>query len=628
MKRRLLLLASITLLSSAVVAQAARFTVDSIGTEADPVRVMKGAKDALKNGIILSQLNNEGGVGLPVYTAGSGAKAFAVDAASGKTKTFFTVTFTTKDKYTFGDDPKSVAIDLITGMVGKSSGTVNIATDVAKGKPALLKPPKGGVNTEALLTYSINSLEQRKMKVAKVKFGDMLKGAIIDTSLASSPKFMVATGNKGEYAESLADAWVAKAGDYQLVDVKTGIGGLTVETKLVNTATAHINSKGKLAVDNTPLRIYGTTGFSDYAEKVKIQDKLVPVETGEAESVGDTKPYKPLTISYEATTVGLAKKIQKSPGKKGDGIWWGINGKPMTDFGQPGKVSLLKAQIAAGHEIAQFSTTPGQSFSLASKIPEKGTLKAETTANPTQVTYVEDPKKPGVYKIATKTNLKNLYKVVGSEAEILAGYYASGTGAAADSEINMQWRARTQEEAHNLLKDKSVGYLPTDRSPAWLTSDVVKIGGSAVTNDLYYALQISFDNRINLSFDGPVNGLLDNEWDTMWIGQLDSTGTKWEAAVDLSDPSKAHYSSDEANSATLEQFLESALTGGATLESLVGNWGVDKASSKSWAIVKGGGSGIFAVVPEPATVLMLISATLGAVTYGWRRFSRRGRVVA
>ena len=38
----------------------------------------------------------------------------------------------------------------------------------------------------------------------------------------------------------------------------------------------------------------------------------------------------------------------------------------------------------------------------------------------------------------------------------------------------------------------------------WLTSDVVKISGIAGTQA--YALQMSFDNRINQSFDGVAAG--------------------------------------------------------------------------------------------------------------------------
>ena len=73
------------------------------------------------------------------------------------------------------------------------------------------------------------------------------------------------------------------------------------------------------------------------------------------------------------------------------------------------------------------------------------------------------------------------------------------------------------------------------------------------------------------------------------------------------------------------------------MASLEGDRGVDPSSIKNgkgttWTIVHG--SGTFAVVPEPATIVMILSATLGAIAYGWRRWSashglspKQGRVV-
>jgi hypothetical protein len=101
--------------------------------------------------------------------------------------------------------------------------------------------------------------------------------------------------------------------------------------------------------------------------------------------------------------------------------------------------------------------------------------------------------------------------------------------------------------------------------------------------------------------------------------------------VDLNDPTKRHYKSTligggGEDGVTLDSFLTASLAEGKTLDELVGNWGVEAATQTSWAIVRGGG--IFAVVPEPTAILMLVSATLGAMTYGWRRFSRKGELTA
>ena len=176
----------------------------------------------------------------------------------------------------------------------------------------------------------------------------------------------------------------------------------------------------------------------------------------------------------------------------------------------------------------------------------------------------------------------------------------------------MQWRARAANE-RKATKSTHLPIASSSQSEDWLTSDVVKIGGIAASTA--YALQMSFDNRINVALDGQTAGQA--ELKRMKIAELNSAN-QWATVV---TNSKFH---DES----LQDFL--AANAGKSLVTLEGNWGVDPSSAtnpqgrgKSWAIVHG--SGVFAVVPEPATMLLLLSCAAGATVYGMRRWHRSAR---
>jgi hypothetical protein len=59
----------------------------------------------------------------------------------------------------------------------------------------------------------------------------------------------------------------------------------------------------------------------------------------------------------------------------------------------------------------------------------------------------------------------------------------------------------------------------------------------------------------------------------------------------------------------------------AILQSLIGSWGVDIQTNHAWAILDHAGT--MAVVPEPATIVMLLSGATGLVVY-LRRRKRHG----
>jgi autotransporter-associated beta strand protein len=278
----------------------------------------------------------------------------------------------------------------------------------------------------------------------------------------------------------------------------------------------------------------------------------VPVVTAEAPEVQDTTSYRSLTFRYRAN-VGLAKF-----------------GVPATEFS--GSRTALSANVLAG------SSMDG----LSSMVRPRGTLAAD----PTLASWVAEP-----------ANLKGLYGGVGSEAEIV-----DSTPLVADTAVSMEWRKRLPGESRSPRSSPSPT-LPSE--DGWLASDVVKIDGP--TNDVTYALQMTFDNRINLALDGPVAGAVANEYPKLYLAEFDTAANKWANAATLGTLGMA---ADQGVFESLADFF--AAHAGVPLADLQGSWGVDPLTSAtglghSWAIVAGGGSGIFAVDPDPSVVLTSVS---------------------
>ena len=460
----------------------------------------------------------------------------------------------------------SASVDVSFGKVGAFTSTLDLG---ASAKAALLLPPKTNKTATAAanMAYNVSVLEARKYKVtnAKIAFGNVLKGAKISTS------YNIETKNKdASVATNIAISGTSS----------TAVGQLSVAPlTIAGTAT-----KSALAL----------TGYlTDYGLKTKVTKQAVAVTSAEAGSVGDATTYKALSLGYTAN-VGIAAKYGKST-------------TDMTSF----TGTVLNASVAAGEKVADAtwnSSAVSFNHSLSSKVAKNETtglgLALDTTAA------------AGVAKVDAKgkSGKMKLYGLVGSEASILA---ASGVEAV-DTTISMTWRARTLNEAYGVKRTSALPTNISDGAVKWLTSDVVKVGGLSSNN--VYALQMTFDNRINLALDGPTAGTLEKEWQGMFVAQM-SSDNKWERT------SKATASTGHMQS--LESFLKE--NAGKSLSELEGAWGVDVAGAKadarqrgnSWAIVRGGGSGVFAVVPEPATVVMMLSAVLGALAYGWRRLSRK-----
>lgn len=313
--------------------------------------------------------------------------------------------------------------------------------------------------------------------------------------------------------------------------------------------------------------------------------------------------YKVTKCKVIASVVNAAKPELKPKYKVDVGI--------AKKFGKKGAFTV-KDTVLTGIIKSQKGVISGTTFrnvTLASKLAPKGTLNMETGV----ITHKVDAK-------GKTKEIKRLYKAVGSEAEIVAADVAAD-----GSTVAMEWRQRTKGEAHD-PKALKTGVLP-DPSLAptggqWLTSDVVKISGLQV--NVAYALRMTFDNRINMALDGPVDGTVANELDGLFIATRDGTDTgDWQKVA----ATGAHAQGWVTNR-TLEEFL--ADNSAYTLADLVGSWGVEKdefgnfndqGTNHSWVIVSGTGSdALFAVVPEPSTLILIgVSAGIGVMAYGLRR---------
>ena len=328
------------------------------------------------------------------------------------------------------------------------------------------------------------------------------------------------------------------------------------------------------------------TGTLSTYGKVTVSGVL-PVATAEEASVQDNAPYKNLSVGYRAN-VGIAKF-----------------GTTPTAFHTGG--SVLSARVAAGTRIADFAA----GASLSSKVNLLGTLAANLTPA------------AAVTSIASLPASK-LFGAVGSEAEIV-----DSTPIAADSIVTMTWRKRLLGEAYAAVSQTLPGH-------GWLLSDAVEIGGIAA--DTTYTLQLSFDNRISLAFDGTIGGSLPEQFPGLYLAEFDDAANQWTNAATLGTLGTSAQ-------AGVYQSLAEFLTDNSSVDlaDLQGSWGVDPSLSMtgtghSWAVVAGGSSGIFGVlrdpsvlsapssfaaIPEPSTLALLVTGLAVSALALRRRAARR-----
>ena len=243
------------------------------------------------------------------------------------------------------------------------------------------------------------------------------------------------------------------------------------------------------------------------------------------------------------------------------------------------------------------------------------------------------------------TNPNNPNFVPGTNAAIIAGTYVS-TG----KPLTMQWRTRSQNE----MDKGSSNFNNLPINSAYLASDVMQLSGEQQGYD--YVLQMDYSNEIESPSDQMFDILANRD---LFLGELAGEGTNramWVNAVSENvsshaangevQPAVGAYAWQPSNSAnytgspsqpenqpylgSFASFLNSTyVEGGQThyyyehsLDQLRGTWGIDTSTDTAWAVLDVG-DGIFAVVPEPASIRLLAGGMLSlAVGFWWRRRAR------
>jgi hypothetical protein len=309
--------------------------------------------------------------------------------------------------------------------------------------------------------------------------------------------------------------------------------------------------------------VYGLALYPTGATPKAKPSVTLPVQSAEAASVGDPGKYKSLSVKYAAvpSNVGLA-----ALGSSG-----AFSSTPLAGF------------VPQGFTLGSFAAGSTGNVSLSSSVASMGSGNSNA---------------------------------IGSQAQIL-----TSTKVAADTLVTMAWRQRSAyESGQSSTPSGTDATLPGGIK--FLTSDVVS---TSINSPLVYAMQMSFSPAVisameaNKNINTPAGEFAAN---SLYLGEINTQTNTWQNAVlGNASGSKTLPGVDES----LATFLNSKLAGlsgsaaDAMLQSLLGSWGVDTANAEAWAIIDHGGT--MAVVPEPTTALLLLSA--GGVMLWYRRWRRR-----
>lgn len=194
----------------------------------------------------------------------------------------------------------------------------------------------------------------------------------------------------------------------------------------------------------------------------------------------------------------------------------------------------------------------------------------------------------GLGSTAVSSDPDALNTSMNTTASILAGT-ASG-----QTDVSMQWRARTADEAN------------TNNNPNAVLSNVLNLSGvydtgGGVTD--VFLLEMSYtDSALGSLNEAAI--ALSGELRLGWLN-----GGTWTTAVDGNSTPTSNF----VGIMTAADFLATP----GTLASKLGSYGVDPASNKVWAVLDHNSQ--FAVIPEPSTLVVGGLALLGFAGVGLRR---------
>lgn len=393
-------------------------------------------------------------------------------------------------------------------------------------------------------------------------------GGLLSGTVVSLPNAYLVTSTNAN--PDLNHTSIVNVADQTTAAISTS-GGTQIGT--VTSSQTLFNSGGTQAVNvDIAINSYGPTSGS----------ASLSVVTAEAASVKDNTAYASLPLYFKIPNVGYAAVGGANPSNANNQLL----GAALSGTFVAG--SQLSSRVAATGSQGANSTTTGYDGSTLSQ--------------------------------QSNVTMFNATGTVGSECDIFADPAMSGSYA-----VTMAWRARNADENGSAFinglqpSTSSASVLPAG-VPA-LTSDVVELGG--LPSGLAYAMQISYDDRINTFLNGSTGSA--TVQDTYVVKDVSGT---WENAV-LSDTTTGSLAQtavnmplenvyDSSGNLVAEGFLNMELAQGNTLSQLVGSWGVDLTNQEAWAIVDNG-SGDFAVVPEPSTLALFGAAAAGLWVYRVRR---------
>jgi hypothetical protein len=188
----------------------------------------------------------------------------------------------------------------------------------------------------------------------------------------------------------------------------------------------------------------------------------------------------------------------------------------------------------------------------------------------------------------------------------------------------MTWWTRATNETPG-----SATIPPMSYYGRYLTSDVVDVSGvgvsSGTTTDTY-VLQVSFSP----SQLGSSTPLANFQAGCLWLGTYNTsggTGAEWKNAASLDSSDGQYYQFDGTSTpsgigynGSWNSFWAALQTAhpGATLNSVLGAWGVDPTNDVAWTVVDYDNAQ-FAVVAEPGTFVLLAAGALALIPIIRRR---------
>ncbi len=191
--------------------------------------------------------------------------------------------------------------------------------------------------------------------------------------------------------------------------------------------------------------------------------------------------------------------------------------------------------------------------------------------------------------------------VVGTDAIIRAG-----TNTGAQKTVAMNWRDRADQE-----KEPNPTSPPMPGPLARLVSDVLELTGMAASPTDPFVLQMSYSEALLPKPEAQLAA-----GGNIFLAWLDETGPQsqwmWRRAVEGNTGQGANAVANYQGS-----WDDFAAIHGTNLSVLLGSWGVDTTNNNVWAVVNHNSQ--FAVVPEPATWLLLCMAIPGAMLVRRRR---------